>query len=159
MLRIARDCAAKGNEVTIYTGRWQGDKPEDNINVVCLPSRGWMNHQRYSSLIAAMHEQLRINPPDLVVGFNRMAGLDAYFAADPCFIERAHAERGYWYRFTGRYRFFAETERAVAAEDRQCKILLLSAPEKAVFQRWYHTPDSRFFLLPPNIPVERFAKT
>lgn len=157
MMRIARDCADKGHEVTIYTGRWQGDKPEGNIKVVCLPSKGWMNHQRYTSLIAAMQEQIRLNPPDLVLGFNRMAGLDAYFAADPCFIERAHAERGCWYRFTGRYRFFADTERAVAGEDSRCKILLLSPPEKAVFQRWYHTPDSRFFLLPPNIPAGRFA--
>ncbi|HEY8119283.1 MAG TPA: glycosyltransferase family 4 protein [Methylophilaceae bacterium] len=157
MLRIARDCAAKGHEVTIYTGKWQGDKPEGNIKVVCLPSKGWLNHRRYTSLISAMQQQIKLNPPDLLVGFNRMPGLDAYFAADPCFIERAHSERGYWYRFTGRYRFFADTERAVAGEDSQCKILLLSPPEKAAFQRWYHTPESRFYLLPPNIPTERFA--
>ena len=157
MLRIANDCAAKGHEVTIYTGRWQGDKPAGNIKVVSLQYRGLTNHQCYRSLIAAMHEQLKLNPPELVLGFNRMAGLDAYFAADPCFIARAHAVRGWWYRFTGRYRFFAKTEYAVAGQNSDCKILLLSPPQKTVFQRCYGTPESRFYLLPPNIPSERFA--
>ena len=157
MLRIASDCAAKGHQVTIYTGQWRGEQPDGNIKVVCLPSSGLFNHQRHQSLINAMAQQLEQHPPDLVVGFNRMPGLDAYYAADPCFIERAHAERGCWYRLTGRYRFFAATEQAVMREDGECKILLLSLREKALIQRWYHTPESRFYLLPPSIPLSRFT--
>lgn len=155
MLRIANDCATKGHEVTIYTGQWRGDMPKGNIHVVCLPYKGWTNHQRYKTLIAAMHKQLELSPADLVLGFNRMPGLDAYFAADPCFIEHAHKDRGYWYQLSGRYRFFAATERAVAGEHSHCKILLLSPREKAIFQRWYHTPESRFYQLPPYISAER----
>lgn len=156
MLRIARDCAASGHEVTIYTGQWRGDMPA-NIEVVLLPSKGLLNHQRHQSLIDAMTKQLRLDPPDLVVGFNRMPGLDVYYAADPCFIERAHAERGWWYRLTGRYRFFAASERAVMEERGNCRIFLLSPREKAVFQRWYHTQEARFYLLPPSIPTRSFA--
>lgn len=157
MLRIATDCAAKGHQVTIYTGQWRGDKPGGNVKVVCLPYSGLLNHQRHRSLIKAMAEQLKLDPPDLVVGFNRMPGLDAYYAADPCFVERAHMERGWWYRLTGRYRFFASSERAVMNERGNCKILLLSPREKPVFQRWHHTHESRFHLLPPSIPVSSFA--
>lgn len=156
MLRIARDCAAKGHEVTIYTGQWRGDMPA-NIKVVLLPSSGLLNHQRHQSLIDAMTKQLRLDPPDLAVGFNRMPGLDVYYAADPCFIERAHTERGRWYRLTGRYRFFSASERAVMEEHGKCRIFLLSPREKTVFQRWYHTPEARFYLLPPSIPVRSFV--
>ncbi len=157
MLRIATDCAAKGHQVKIYTGQWRGDKPGANIEVVRLPYSGLLNHQRHRSLIKAMALELKRDTPDLVVGFNRMPGLDAYYAADPCFIERAHMERGWWYRLGGRYRFFAASERAVMKAHGNCQILLLSTREKSVFQRWHHTPESRFHLLPPSIPVSSFA--
>jgi len=162
MLRIANDCAAQGHEVTIYTGEWRGDKPSNanlagSIKVVLLKSSGLFNHQRHQSLIDAMTGQIKLAPPDLVVGFNRMPGLDAYYAADPCFVERAQAERGWWYRLTGRYRFFAESEKAVMSADSDCQIMLLTSQDQAVFQRWYGTPDHRFHVLPPSIPAQRFA--
>lgn len=93
MLRIARDCAARGHEVRIYTGQWRGDPPGEGIEVVLLPVSGGLNHRRHRRLIDAITARLRADEPDLVVGFNRMPGLDVYYAADPCFIERAHAER------------------------------------------------------------------
>ena len=157
MLRIANDCAAKGHDVKIYTGQWRGDPPGNNIEVVCLKSSGLLNHRRHQSLIDAMMRHLEQDPPDLVVGFNRMPGLDVYFAADPCFVERAHTERGWWYRWTGRYRFFAATEKAVMGRDGHCRILLLSPREKKIYQHWYSIPDSRFYILPPNIPSKAFA--
>ncbi|OAM52502.1 group 1 glycosyl transferase [Methylovorus sp. MM2] len=157
MLRIASDCAKKGHQVTIYTGQWRGDMPDASINVVILPQRGIFNHQRHQYLIDEMLERVHIDKPDFVIGFNRMFGLDAYYAADPCFKERAHLDRSWWYRLGGRYRFFADSERYVMRQKSHCHILLLSPIEKPVFKRWYHTEDSRFHQLPPNIPVERFA--
>lgn len=157
MLRIAHDCVAAGHEVTIYTGEWRGDMPDPRIQVEILPSRGWLNHQRHQSLINAMQQALLKSPVDLVMGFNRMPNLDVYYAADPCFIERAHEERPWLYRLTGRYCFFAAAEKAVMGEHSQCQILLLTEREKYSFQQWYNTPDTRFHLLPPNIPLEKFA--
>ncbi len=157
MLRIAHDCVATGHEVTIYTGEWRGDMPDPRIQVEILPSRGWLNHQRHQSLINAMQQALAKSPVDIVVGFNRMAGLDVYYAADPCFLERAHQEKSWLYRLTGRYRFFAAAEKAVMGEHSHCQILLLTEREKYSFQQWYNTPDARFHLLPPSIPLEKFA--
>lgn len=156
MLRIAHDCAAAGHEVTIFTGEWRGEMPEARIKVQLLPSSGWMNHQKHQSLIHAMQQALVKNPVDLVVGFNRMAGLDAYYAADPCYVERTH-KKGFFYKLTGRYRFFAEAEKAVFGKESQTRILLLTAREKQSFQQFYQTPDERFYLLPPNIPLAKFA--
>ena len=156
MLRIAHDCAAAGHEVTIFTGEWRGEMPEARIKVQLLPSSGWMNHQKHQSLIHAMQQVLVKNPVDLVVGFNRMAGLDAYYAADPCYVERTH-KKGFFYKLTGRYRFFAEAEKAVFGKESQTQILLLTAREKQSFQQFYQTPDEHFYLLPPSIPLEKFA--
>lgn len=156
MLRIAHDCADAGHEVTIYTGNWRGDMPDTRINVQVLPSRGWLNHQKHQSLIDAMQQALDKNPVDLVVGFNRMAGLDVYYAADPCYEERA-LKKGFFYKFTGRYRFFSAAEKAVFGAQSNCQILLLTEREKRSFQQFYHTPDARFYLLPPSIPLAKFA--
>ena len=157
MLRIAHDCVQAGHEVTIYTGEWRGDMPDARIRVEILPSSGWLNHQRHQSLINAMQLKLQQQPVDLVVGFNRMAGLDVYYAADPCFIQRAYEERSWLYRLTGRYRFFATAEQAVMGLHSSCQILLLTEREKLSFQQWYGTPDARFHLLPPSIPADKFV--
>jgi UDP-glucose:(heptosyl)LPS alpha-1,3-glucosyltransferase len=155
MLRIAKNLVQKGHEVTIYTGQWRGDLPE-TVKVRLLKTHGLFNHQRHQSLINTMAFEVKQTTVDLVVGFNRMPGLDAYYAADPCFIEVASKQRGWWYKLTNRYRFFVNCERAVMSASEKCKILLLAPREKKVFQHWYQTPDSRFYQLPPNIPTELF---
>ena len=157
MLRIAEDCAKSGHQVTIYTGEWRADLPAENINVRILKGAGWSNHQRHQSLINAMQAALKLNPVDLVVGFNRMAGLDVYYAADPCFMARAYEEKNWLYRLTGRYKFFRDCEHAVFNQQSKTKILLLTERDKTVFQHWYHTQQERFYLLPPNIPLGKFA--
>lgn len=158
MLRIAEDCVKSGHQVTIYTGEWRADLPADhNLQVNILKGAGWSNHQRHQSLINAMQAALKLNPVDLVVGFNRMAGLDVYYAADPCFMARAHEEKNWLYRLTGRFKFFRDCEHAVFNQQSKTKILLLTERDKTVFQHWYHTQQDRFYLLPPNIPTEKFA--
>jgi len=156
MLRIAEDCAKLGHMVTIYTGEWRGDRPQGNIHVKILPSKGWANHQRHQSLIDAMQTALNLEPVDYVVGFNRMANLDAYYAADPCFIARAYEEKSWFYRLSSRFRFFRNCEKAVFGAQSDCKILLLTERDKTMFQQWYQSSDSRLHVLSPNIPADKF---
>ncbi len=156
MLRIARACVNRGHEVHVFTLSWNGER-EAGITAHVLPAQGWLNHSRYRDFMRQLRTHIDATHFDLVLGFNRLPGLDAYFAADPCFIERAHTQRGWFYRLSGRYRFFAECEKAVFAAAAGCEILLLSLSEKAVFQRWYATPEARFHLLPPYLSAQRFA--
>jgi UDP-glucose:(heptosyl)LPS alpha-1,3-glucosyltransferase len=158
MLRIAEDCCRSGHQVTIYTGEWRGHLPvSPNLQVNILRSAGLSNHQRHQSLINTMQTTIKLNPVNLVVGFNRMKDLDAYYAADPCFIARAWDEKNWLYRLTGRFRFFRDCENAVFNLHSKCKILLLTEHDKSIFQHWYHTPDDRFYVLPPNIPADKFS--
>lgn len=155
MLRIARDCVAQGHEVTIFTGEWRGDVPQD-ITVNLLKATGWLNHHRHQSLIRQMRQAVAQGDFDRVVGFNRMPGLDVYFAADPCYAERMAREP--WYKkLSGRYRFFSAMENAVFGKQATTHILLLNQHDQAVFQRWYGTESKRFHLIPPNIPLQRFS--
>lgn len=156
MLRIAQDCVALGHEVTAYTGQWQGAKP-DNLNVVICDSSGWLNHQKHESLIQNIRQAISEDAADLIVGFNRMAGLDVYFAADSCFVAKAFAERPWWYRYTPRYKWFQRAEDAIFNAQGKCHVLTLTQAEQTLFQRWYQTPDSRFHLIPPFISQQRFG--
>ncbi len=158
MLRIANNLAQAGHEITILTGEWRGDTPTHaSIKHQILPTCGWLNHQRHQYLIRAMLSEVKNGQFDYVVGFNRMANLDAYFAADPCYVAKAQAAHGSWYRSMPRYRFFAQTENAVFGANSKTQILLLTKSDQAVFQAYYHTSDARFHLLPPHVPTEKFA--
>ncbi len=162
MLRIARELVKKGHNVEIFTISWNGDLPGSDIEVRVIPTKGIFNYKRYLRFIDSAHGHIRQdakngNPFDLIVGFNRMAGLDIYFAADPCFVERAHTMRGFLYRLTPRYRWFAACEKAIFSSAAAAEILLLSDIEKGHFQKWYQTQDARFHFIPPFLSPERFV--
>lgn len=40
-------------------------------------------------------KHLREHPVDRVVGFNKMPGLDVYYAADVCYAEKVAQEKGF----------------------------------------------------------------
>ena len=62
----------------------------------------------------------------IIVGFNKMPGLDVYYAADGCFEDKAQTLRNPIYRRWGRYKHFADYERAVFAPDSRTEILMIS---------------------------------
>ncbi len=45
MLRILNECTNRGHEVVVFTGSWEGPKP-DNADVVIIPHMGLSNHTR-----------------------------------------------------------------------------------------------------------------
>lgn len=161
MLRTANRLATAGHSVDIFTMSWESEMPErnlpeGNINVHVMPGKGWFNFQKYQDFIRQAHARLaREFQFDLVVGYNRMGGLDVYFAADACFVERAYRQRNWLYRLMPRYRWFREMEEVVFSPQSRTQMLMVDMKEKAVFQRWYHTQDERFHYIPPYLPAER----
>lgn len=156
MLRTANELLKRGHQVEIFTLSWQGDIPE-NIKVHVLAQSGWFNFQRYQKFINATFAIIQSAKFDFVFGYNRMANLDAHFAADPCFVERAHRQRSWLYRLTPRYRWFAECEKAIFSEQSNTEILAVSLTEKPHFQHWYGTQSERFHYIPPFLSPERFV--
>lgn len=156
MLRTANELIKRGHAVEVFTLSWQGDAP-NHMGVHVLPQTGWFNYQRYKKFIKATFNIIDANHFDYVFGYNRMAGLDAHFAADPCFIERAHTQRGFWYRLAPRTKWFAACEKAIFSAEASTHVLAVSLTEKPHFQRWYGLPDERFHYIPPYLSPERFT--
>lgn len=155
-LRIALACQARGHAIRVYTLSWQGEVPA-GFEVVTVPVRALTNARRYEKFSAWGGRDLVQRPAERVVGFNKMPGLDVYFAADPCYEEKAQTLRNPLYRLSGRYRHFAAYERAVFAPESRTEILMISQVQQPFFEKHYATPKSRFHLLPPGIARDRRA--
>ena len=154
-LQIAKACMSRGHEVDIFTTSWQGETP-DGFRVSFISIKGFTHHRQRESLAQKLNEITDSYNYDTVVGFNKMPGLDVYYAADTCFAEKSH-ERSFLYRLTGRCRSYLRLERAVFDKLSKTHILLLSDREKAFFIDYYGTPEQRFHLLPPGISKDRLA--
>ena len=156
MLRIAVACQNLGYEIHVYTLSWQGDIPA-GFQLHQLPARGVRNYVRYRHFINRLQQQLLKNPVAAVVGFNRMSGLDVYYAADPCFRQEHVENRSGLLRLLGRYRFFLQQEQAVFGRASKTLVLMISALQLQYYQHYYHTPDTRIRMLPPGITRDRIA--
>ena len=154
MLTMAQECQRRGHDVTIYTGDWQGPRPGD-MHIEVLPSRGWSNAAKNGSFVRQLTRRLQREPGTVVVGFNRMPGLNVYYAADVCFAIKAWHERGPFYRMTPRARQYLAHEKAVFDPAAKTHVLMISRDEAKRYQDFYHTPDERIHLLPPGIRRDR----
>lgn len=154
--RIARLCQQRGHTITVYTMSWQGDIP-DGFKVKILPAKALTNHKRYQIFEQMLHADIQQEPVDMLVGFNKIARLDVYYAADACYEEKAQKLRNRFYRMGGRYKYFSQSEKAVFEQQSNTQILMIAEAQKEIFKHYYDTPDERFHLLPPGISRDRMA--
>ncbi len=155
-LRIARECLKRGHMIDVYVMHWEG-KYEPGLAVRVFPAQGIRNHTRRQNFVKRIQQSLSQGKYDLIVGFNKMPGLDVYYAADTCYQAKARQQHSWWYRWTRRYRQSVAFEEAVFSPHVKTEILLLSSAQQAEFMTFYHTPENRFHLLPPGIGKDRIV--
>jgi len=153
-LKIARECITRGHQVIVYTMKWEGRELE-GLEVKIAPVSSRYRTRLYKLFTRWVLQQIQNDPCDLIVGFNKMPGLDVYFAADPCFEEKALTQRGAYYRYTPRYRHFSTYERAVFGPGSQTRALTLSPLQQQAFEKFYPGCASRMVQLPPGIDPDR----
>lgn len=151
---IAQACVKRGHHVRVYVLSWQGEEP-DNLEIILVPTSGLTNHTRHQRYSEWVQRHLRQHPVDRVVGFNKMPGLDFYYAADVCYAEQVEQKKGFFYRLTPRYRHFAAFEKAVFRPDGHTRMLMLTQRQIADFKKHYATQNERFIILPPGIALDR----
>ena len=156
MVRMAAACQQLGYEIHVYTLSWQGEVP-DGFHVHLLPARGLRNFVRYRYFIRLLQQALERHPVAAVVGFNRISGLDIYYAADPCFRQEHVENKPYYVRFLSRYRFFMRQEEAVFGSASKTLVLMISALQLPYFRKFYGISDARIRMLPPGISRDRMA--
>lgn len=155
-MRIALECQRRGYGIRVYVLSWQGELPK-GFEVVIVPVNAITNHKRYERFSEWMKVELANNPVDGVIGFNKMPGLDVYYAADSCYEEKAQTQRNRVYRQIPRYKHFSRYEKAVFRPGSKTEILMISEPQKPFFLKHYGTPEKRFHMLPPGISRDRIA--
>lgn len=157
-LRLANFCASQGFEIHIFTMKWEG-LPPDSVKVHIMSPQGFSNplsnHKRAQSFAKQLEPHL--TNFDWVIGFDRMLGLDFYFAGDLCFAETAKKKHPILYRFSSRYRIFLQLEEAVFAKNSKTKIFVLTEDVKNSYQKIYRTSNQRFISVPPGIKKRNLA--
>ena len=154
-MRIMQQCLKAGDQVDVFVMEWQGDHPT-NMRVHIIPVNGVSNHARLKSFIDKVRFELDYGSYDLVLGFNKMPGLDLYYAADPCYLARVRSHPLYSIlKYTGRVAFYSNCEQSVFGEQSQTVSLMISDVQRALFKQYYNTPDERLISLPPGIDPNR----
>lgn len=156
LMKMGRECRARGMSVRIYAIRWLAEPPEA-MELCTVGVQALSRHRLYERFARRVREDLEQRPVDLVVGMNKMPGLDVYYAGDSCYREKARTQRSFFYRLLPRYRSFLRAEQAVFTAAAGTQILTISDVQTPVFQRHYGTPPGRFHALPPGIERDRAA--
>lgn len=148
-LSIVNAAVVAGHTVTVFTLKWDAELPKQ-FNVDIIPVSGVTNHQRCQRFIQALEAAQLQKHYDCVLGFNRMPGLDVYYAGDVCFLAEARQKHGLWYRFTPRYCRYAAWEKAVM-ENPTTAIFWISRQQQKVYEQHYTIEAQRSHQLPPGI--------
>lgn len=149
-MAIARLVRRRGHDVTIFAARIEGRAPDD-LDVRPIACTAASNHGRNAEFSQRFGEAAR--GFDRRVGFDKLAGLDVLYCADPCVAARI--KRRPWLAPLPRYRTLAALEGAALAPGQPTRILLLSGAQMRDYRDAWHTEPERLTLLPPSIAAER----
>lgn len=155
MLAMAQLCQQRGHDVLIVTASWDGPVPEGIRTALVPVQKTLTNPDKDRNIVRAILEYLEREPERIVVGFNKMPGLDFYYAADRCFAAKVHEERGPLYRLLPRTRQKLAFEEAIFSSANHTHCLMIAEGEIARYQNYHATPDERIHLLPPGIRRDR----
>jgi UDP-glucose:(heptosyl)LPS alpha-1,3-glucosyltransferase len=151
-----QEAQSRGYDCRIYCIKWQGEKPA-NVDLRFVPVKAFSNHRRNEKYARWVQKDLASDSVDVVFGFNKMPGLDIYYAADSCYEDKAKNSRGWLYRLSARYKHFSRYEQVIFSRGHQTDILLISETEKKKFVEHYQTEEQRMHMLPPGISKDRCA--
>ena len=88
--RFVEEIQQRGHDCRVYYIAWQGE-PLAGADLRRVPARAISNHRRDQRFLRWVQNDLAADPVDGVVGFNKMPGLDVYYAADPCYRATSRA--------------------------------------------------------------------
>ncbi|PCH63141.1 MAG: glucosyltransferase I RfaG [SAR86 cluster bacterium] len=152
--RIAEQCVERGHTIRVYTLSWEGPKIE-GMELTLVPVNAFSRHKLYERFNNWVQAELARKSAQNIIGFNKIPGLKIYYAADPCFEEKAVNQRAFYYKLSARYKHFSAFETAVFNEDSNTEVLLLSPQQKRDFIKHYPRCGRRLHLVPPGITDDR----
>ena len=134
-LGVANELILRGHVLKAFTRSWEGPIPE-GLDVVVLGERGIFNYAKNRNFVKDVYLSMQDFSPDIIFGFNKMPGLDLYFAADTCFAKQA-LKKNIVQKFTRRYRQSMQFEEDVFSQKSNTKILSLNDKQSSEFREFY----------------------
>ena len=151
-LAVARGLGELGHSVTILTTLAPPEVADAPYDIVEIASKGVSNHGRLASFAAALAAWRERNPVDAIIGFDRMPGLDYYYAA-----AQPWPLRSWWQKMLPRYRQLARFERSVFGPQADTYIFYLADRQITDYGIIHATPADRYEVLPPTLHPDRRA--
>lgn len=149
---IARAVRRRGHDVTIFTSRIRDADFAGDLDVAILPNSAKTNHTRQKLFGLDVLEASK-QKYDLLVGFDKMDGLDVLYCADQSVLMRVR--RNFLFAFLARYRAFIRLERASFNRRNTTQIFLLSNTQLREYAMLWKTPPERLHLISPTLSPAR----
>jgi UDP-glucose:(heptosyl)LPS alpha-1,3-glucosyltransferase len=151
-IEIAKLVKRQGHDVVIYACRLHDHSVADDIPVLLLQNGAVTNHGRqYQFALDFLKEAASRH--DLIVGFDKLLGLDVLYCADASMAHRVL--RAPLLRILPRYRTYINIERNSFAPGSKTKMILLSANQIREYRSAWQTESNRMILVPPTLSPER----
>ncbi|AZO06732.1 glycosyltransferase family 4 protein [Mesorhizobium sp. M2A.F.Ca.ET.043.02.1.1] len=148
-LNISDRLVARGHSVTILTTRQVGHV-ESSATIKVHPARVLSNPGTEFALGKTLLSARR--DFDCVVGFNKMAGLDIYYAGDPPYFA---SKLGWWRPFSPRFIRQQKLESMIFAPSSAVQIIALSEHQAALYRDFWRTEESRIHVVGPTLDPKR----
>lgn len=148
-IRLADELAGRGHRVTIRTSKGTATAT-DRFTTEILPGRGFTNHGRMAAFaadLAAGAERF-----DVVVGFQKLPGLDVLFCCDWSVADR---QLPAWKTILPRYRSMLRLEEGCCGPQSGTLLLMLAEPQAEAYRRAWPTIAPRTIVLPPTLDMRR----
>jgi UDP-glucose:(heptosyl)LPS alpha-1,3-glucosyltransferase len=148
-LNISERLIERGHDVTILSTRQIGHVAS-SAKIRIDPARTLSNPGNEYALgkkLLAVGQDY-----DCVVGFNKMAGVDIYYAGDPPYFT---SKTGWWRRFSPRFIRQQKLESMIFAPGNTVQIIALSENQAALYRGFWRTEPSRIHVIGPTLDPKR----
>jgi UDP-glucose:(heptosyl)LPS alpha-1,3-glucosyltransferase len=148
-LNISERLIERGHDVTILSTRQIGHVAS-SAKIRIEPARTLSNPGNEYALgkkLLAVRQDY-----DCVVGFNKMAGVDIYYAGDPPYFA---SKTGWWRRFSPRFIRQQKLESMIFAPGNAVQIIALSENQAALYRGFWRTEASRIHVIGPTLDPKR----
>ncbi len=149
---IARSLRMLGHEVTIFTSRISGEEFVKDLPLRVLSNDKKTNHLRQRAFSDDFNKAAS-GKFDLVVGFDKLSGLDVLYCSDRSMSARA--ARNPALRLLPRYWKFIELEKYCFGRNRKTVNLLLNESQLNEYWSAWTTEPNRLVMLPPTLIQKR----
>lgn len=149
---IARRVRKLGHDVTIFTSRILDNEFVKDVPLKVLSNNRFTNHRRQRAFSDEFHK-IAAGNFDLLVGFDKLGGLDLLYCSDRSMSARAG--RSPILRLLPRYWKFIELEKECFGRDQKTEILLLNESQLNEYWKAWTTEPNRLIMLPPTLVRSR----